>query len=471
MTFSRFVVQEDQDLYFLSLRRALNSPLTQSRDLRLRHESGNVFHGRLEMLKARDEGVEVCHVTLSDVTQHKIAEDAQRENQRKQLLYENAERLTLAFDAGGLGAWDQDFRTGQIVSSSRTRSMLGFRANESITWPTLVDRIHPEDRPPFLQAADRSTQPGGDHLLAATFRTQPPEGAGRWLRFIARSYFDEVSGRAVRRTGVMADITREKETEALLESRARHLEALVRERTTRLQEAVIELEHFSYTLAHDLRAPLRIMIGFGELMLQESPVLSATHQQYVGRISTAAHRMDLLIRDALDYNKLVRQNFALEPIDPGTLLQQLVDTYPEFHEARTHISLSGPFPLVLGNSALLTQCFSNLLGNALKFIEPKRTPRVRLSAEDLGERVRIWIEDNGIGIPEDCVDRIFEMFHRLNPEFEGTGIGLALVKKAAHRMRGSVGVVSHLGHGSRFWIELDKAEQERPEQVEQMERS
>jgi signal transduction histidine kinase len=269
----------------------------------------------------------------------------------------------------------------------------------------------------------------------------------------------------------MADITREKETEALLESRARHLEALVRERTTRLQEAVIELEHFSYTLAHDLRAPLRIMIGFGELMLQESPVLSATHQQYVGRISTAAHRMDLLIRDALDYNKLVRQNFALEPIDPGTLLQQLVDTYPEFHEARTHISLSGPFPLVLGNSALLTQCFSNLLGNALKFIEPKRTPRVRLSAEDLGERVRIWIEDNGIGIPEDCVDRIFEMFHRLNPEFEGTGIGLALVKKAAHRMRGSVGVVSHLGHGSRFWIELDKAEQERPEQVEPMERS
>jgi len=344
--------------------------------------------------------------------------------------------------------------------------MLGFRANGSITWPALVDRIHPEDRPAFLQAADRSTQPGGDHLLSATFRTQPPEGAGRWLRFIARSYFDEVSGRLVRRTGVMADITREKESEALLESRARHLEALVRERTTRLQEAVIELEHFSYTLAHDLRAPLRIMIGFGELMLQEAPAMSAIHQQYVGRISTAAHRMDLLIRDALDYNKLVRQNFTLEPIDPGILLQQLVDTYPEFHQARTHISLSGPFPVVLGNSALLTQCFSNLLGNALKFIEPKRTPRVRVSAQDLGERVRIWVDDNGIGIPEDCVDRIFEMFHRLNPEYEGTGIGLALVKKAAHRMRGAVGVVSQLGHGSRFWIELDKAEPQTSEQAD-----
>jgi PAS domain S-box-containing protein len=173
MTFSRFVVQEDQDLYFLSLRRALNSPLTQSRDLRLRHESGNVFHGRLEMLKARDEGVEVCHVTLSDVTQHKIAEDVQRENQRKQLLYENAERLTLAFDAGGFGAWDQDFRTGQIVSSSRTRSMLGFRANESITWPTLVDRIHPEDRPHSCK------QPIARLNLGAITFWRPPSGLSR----------------------------------------------------------------------------------------------------------------------------------------------------------------------------------------------------------------------------------------------------------------------------------------------------
>ena len=112
--------------------------------------------------------------------------------------------------------------------------------------------------------------------------------------------------------------------------------------------------------------------------------------------------------------------------------------------------------MVLGNTALLTQCFSNLLTNALKFVPKERVPRVNIFFQDESNRVRIWIEDNGIGIPQENHETIFKIFQRLNREYEGTGIGLALVKKAVERMRGSVGFESQ-GQGSRFWLELEKA--------------
>jgi signal transduction histidine kinase len=116
----------------------------------------------------------------------------------------------------------------------------------------------------------------------------------------------------------------------------------------------------------------------------------------------------------------------------------------------------------MGNPALLTQCFSNLLNNALKFVPPGRTPAIRIFAQDLGRHVRIWVQDNGIGIEKEHQAKIFLMFHRLSHAYEGTGIGLALVKKAVERMHGEVGVESQPGQGSRFWFELDKAEEPPP---------
>jgi signal transduction histidine kinase len=262
----------------------------------------------------------------------------------------------------------------------------------------------------------------------------------------------------VRRTGVLADITRQKEAEELLQSHARHLELSVRERTARLQEAVSELEHFSYTLAHDLRAPLRAIRGYGELLLAQCAGLGPDHRQFLERSNLAAERMDQLIVDVLNYNKLVRQNFALAPVDCAALLQQLIESYPQFQDARASISIDGTIPRVLGNPALLTQCFSNLLNNALKFVPPGQTPAVCIFAQDQDRRVRIWFQDNGIGIAEESQGKIFQMFQQLNPDYEGTGIGLALVKKAVERMRGAVGVESQLGKGSRFWLELNKPE-------------
>ncbi len=237
------------------------------------------------------------------------------------------------------------------------------------------------------------------------------------------------------------------------------LDRQVRERTHELQDLVNELEHFSYTITHDLRAPLRAMHGFGAMLQEECmDALNASGREYVQRITTAAHRMDQLITDALSYSKAVRQELAMVPVDPVGLLRGMIDSYPIFQAPHANVEITAPLPKVLANEAGLTQCFSNLLGNAVKFVRPGVTPHVRIHAETRDGWVRLWFDDNGIGIPTAMQPRLFKMFQRLSKEYEGTGIGLALVRKVAERMGGRVGVESEVGEGSRFWMELKVAQ-------------
>jgi signal transduction histidine kinase len=242
------------------------------------------------------------------------------------------------------------------------------------------------------------------------------------------------------------------------------LDRMVKARTDELQELVNELEHFSYTITHDLRAPLRAMTGFASLLAEDCiESLDTTSREYLNRIITSAGRMDQLITDALSYSQVVRHEMPLHVIDVGRLLAGIVESYPIFQEPKARIEIADDLPRVLGNEAGLTQCFSNLLGNAVKFVKPGTVPHVRISAEKHGDRVRFWVEDNGIGIPAELQARVFVMFQRLSKHYEGTGIGLTLVKKVAERMGGAVGVVSQEGHGSRFWVEFkDAAETKTP---------
>ncbi|MET0263945.1 MAG: ATP-binding protein [Rariglobus sp.] len=237
------------------------------------------------------------------------------------------------------------------------------------------------------------------------------------------------------------------------------LDRIVKTRTEELQELVNELEHFSYTITHDLRAPLRAMHGFAGLLAEECmDSLNEQSREYLNRITTAASRMDRLITDALSYSKVVRHEMPKEPVDVVRLLRGMVDSYPIFQEPKARIEIADDLPAVMGNEAGLTQCFSNLLGNAVKFVSPGKIPHVRITGERHGDMVRFWCEDNGIGIPKELQARVFVMFQRLSKDYEGTGIGLALVKKVVERMGGSVGLESEPGKGTRFWIELKAAD-------------
>jgi len=256
---------------------------------------------------------------------------------------------------------------------------------------------------------------------------------------------------------VISDITRRKELEQAVRHSEERLERLVQERTCELRTAVAELEAFSYSIAHDMRAPLRTMRVFAEIALSEhGPKLDAHGQDVLTRIGAAAERMDRLITDVLDYSRIVRSELPLESVNLDGLVREIIGSYPHLHEARADIIIHGRLPAVRGNTAALTQCLSNLLENAVKFVPAGRKPRVEISAETLDGTVRMSVKDNGIGIAPEYEQRIFGMFQRLHrqDEYPGTGIGLAIVKKAVERMEGKVAVQSSPGQGSVFSIEL-----------------
>ena len=230
--------------------------------------------------------------------------------------------------------------------------------------------------------------------------------------------------------------------------------------TGKLQEIVTELESYSYSISHDMRAPLRAMEGYANVLIEEATDrLLPEHQTYLKKIGAGARRLDNLIRDVLSYSQLSSGQLELQPTDIGRLIGDIIDQYPGMQPPQAVITIEGKLPQVLANEATLTQCVANLLGNAIKFVAAGETPKIRISAELDGPDVVISFRDNGIGIAPRDLDRIFGIFVKVHaPEtYLGTGIGLSIVRKASERMGGRIGVESELGKGSRFWLRLRAA--------------
>lgn len=269
-----------------------------------------------------------------------------------------------------------------------------------------------------------------------------------------------------------------------LAEQAAELERLVAQRTAKLCETVRELEGFSYSIAHEMRAPLQGMQGFARLLGEEhAGHLDATAHSYLERIAKSAARMDSLIQDVLNYTRVLHDDALLSPTDLDRLICEIVASRPDWLAPAVKIEVARPLPRVLGHEDFLTQCISNLLSNAVKFVARGVTPHVRIWAEERplspsqpawpvpnvnvaegwkvdAALVRLCFADNGIGIAEKDRDRVFRMFDRINPaaDFEGTGIGLTLVRTAAERMGGRAGFEAVPAGGSIFWIELRKAQ-------------
>jgi len=267
----------------------------------------------------------------------------------------------------------------------------------------------------------------------------------------------------------LRDITERKRQEERLEN-------IVAERTTALRETVGELEAFSYSIAHDMRAPLRSMQSYADILTEDHAAqLDAEGLDFLRRITAAARRLDRLIQDVLNYSKVIKEQMVIDPVDLDRLTREIIETYPGWQAPQAQVEIKGTLPRVMGNEAFVTQCISNLVSNAIKFVARGTIPRVRIWAEELvaaptknmqdgGELaaplVRLYVEDNGIGIRPEQGARIFRMFERIYPlkEYEGTGIGLTIARRAAERMGGGIGFDSEFGKGSRFWIQLKKAD-------------
>jgi len=238
---------------------------------------------------------------------------------------------------------------------------------------------------------------------------------------------------------------------------------LLRRQALNLASLNAELEAFSGSVSHDLKAPLRAMRSWTQIVLEEcsGKVLDEEGQAKLKRVLEAGDRMDGLIGSLLAYAKVSRAEITLAPLDLTSLVREALDGLkPELESRGAELQVAEPLGGVMGHRTSLVQAVTNLVSNANKFTEPGVPPRVAIRSEVIGGRRRLWVEDKGIGIERADRERIFRPFERLHgqKDYAGHGIGLAIVQRAVERLGGSVGVESEPGKGSRFWIDLPSAE-------------
>ena len=242
---------------------------------------------------------------------------------------------------------------------------------------------------------------------------------------------------------------------------ALELEQVVAARTAELRDTIGELEGFSYSVSHDMRAPLRAMQSYASFLVDEyAGKLDEKGINYLHQIMRSTVRLDQLIQDVLSYTRVLHSKLPMEDVDLDRLVRDIVETFPNGLPIQPEIRVIGALPRVIGNVALLGQVVSNLLSNGAKFVAAGTAPLLEISAEVMGDDfVRVWFKDNGIGIAPENHKRIFRLFERIHPitEYDGTGIGLTIARKASERMGAEVGFESRLGVGSSFWIQLKKA--------------
>ncbi|HEY0255855.1 MAG TPA: PAS domain S-box protein [Candidatus Methylacidiphilales bacterium] len=399
----------------------------------------------------REASGEISGVVLvfRDVTERRAAEVAA---QRLAAIVHSSDDAIIGKDLSGIiTSWNQG-----------AERIFGYSEQE-IVGQSIMTLIPPELRDQERAILARLSQ--GERV--EHFETTRVSKSGQSLQVsLTVSPIKVDEGHVIGASKIARDITERKrldqalaEAQKQLQFHADDLEKRVAERTAVLQKTIAELEAFSYSLSHDMRAPLRAIQSYQQIILEDhSEKLDASITTMLQKAIGAAQRMDRMILDLLTYTRLSHEPMPLEPIDVEKLIQGIIQERLDLQEPRAEITVASPLPKVIGNEASLTQCIGNLLDNAVKFVAPGTKPKVRIYTEYSDGLVRLWVEDNGLGMDVDAQKQAFRMFQRFHgKKYPGTGIGLAIVRKAVERMNGRAGIESHINLGSRFWLQLPEA--------------
>jgi signal transduction histidine kinase len=464
-------------------------------------------------------------VVIEDVT-HRVVQSATlaRQHQRAELLSTSLGQLLATDDSGGAlreilekvaaflnldtftfykchpetGILELESSQGFTPAQEKEMSSVGgldspYGAAATRRHPILLNMVQGSAEPYAARARSLGLRAMVSHPLLAADRLLGVLSFGTRTREVLTVEQIELIATLAQYVAVSIDRSQRehelRQTQEALSAHARELETRVQERTAKLQDTIVQLESFSYTVAHDLRAPIRALKGYSQVLLSEDNELSAENKLYVSRIERSASRLEMLTRDLLQFSTLSRQDVELSSVPLAELIQDIRLLRPSLHE--DILFVREPLHHVIGHRTLLQQCLSNLLDNAVKFVQPDVKPKIVVFSEIITqppsragepvnrafnpavyevniqsaspgeivapeERVRVWVEDNGIGIPRESHEKVFGIFERLNSgdKFEGTGIGLAIVARAMQRMGGRCGVESSPGQGSRFWLDF-----------------
>jgi PAS domain S-box-containing protein len=410
-----------------------------------RCKNGKVLDISLSVSPLRDTDGAIIGVSkiARDITQWKKTLQALRDSEQEfRTLADNISQL--AWSASELGAVTWYNRRWCEFTGTTLEQMQG-RGWESVHHPDHLERVKTK-----LQECLARGEPWED-----TFPLRGKDGEYRW--FLSRAIpIRTAEGKIESWFGTNTDITELREAREELARSNENLEKRVAERTASLSETMAQMEQFSYSVSHDLRAPVRAMQGYAQTLLEEyRQVLDQRGIEYLERIVRSGGRLERLTSALLTYSRIGRTQVTLQPVSLDALLADIISHYPEMLPPRAQISFETRLQSVLAHEPSLTQAISNLLHNAVKFVAPGVTPIVQVYSEKRGDRLRLWVKDNGIGIKPEHQGRLFGLFERIHTErqYEGTGIGLAVVRKAIERMGGQVGMESS-AVGSKFWIEL-----------------
>jgi signal transduction histidine kinase len=430
-----------------SARLAAGTRLTEELRTRAAQMEAEIFH-RAQELEEANRRLRTANEALARLCE---------------VAHENEERLRLALEAGQMGNWDWNILTGEVISSDNLESVYGLASGTLFGGPnrrhdrifeTFLALVHPEDREGVSQTVANAVATGAGYSLA--YRLVRPEGGVQWLTTDSRAFRDP-AGRVVRMVGVTRNITAQKRAE----TRIKELHEKLQQRSTQTEAANKELEAFSYSVSHDLRAPLRSIDGFSQALLEDcSEQLEEAGQGYLQRIRAASQRMGQLIDDLLALSRLTRSELHRETVDLSALARRVTDELRQREPERQVEVVVDDGLVTEGDSRLLQVALENLLGNAWKYSGKQERARIEFGATGDGGTPAYFVRDNGVGFDMAYADKLFGAFQRLHgmSEFPGTGIGLATVQRIVHRHGGHAWAESAVDHGATFYFTLGRGE-------------
>jgi PAS domain S-box-containing protein len=393
--------------------------------------------------------VEAGYVNLygRDITERIQAEESLRESERK---------LREAQKMAHLGFWSWDIQTGDVVWSEEVFKIFGLDPKE---FTPHIDSIlafspWPEDNQRDKELINKAIETHSPGSYEQKF-LRPDQSIGHYYSTFQGNYDD--NGNLISIVGTVLDITERKHAEEVIMALNKELEQRVIDRTAQLEAANKELEAFSYSVSHDLRAPLRAVDGFSKFVLEDyGNKLDAEGNRMLGLIRSNTQKMDQLITDLLNLSRVSRRDLRYSEIDMTRMAMAMFNEIaPE--EIRDKIKLKiNSLPVAYADPIFLKQVWINLLSNAIKFTSKKKIPKIVIGSNSENNSNTYYIKDNGAGFNQDYVHKLFGVFQRLHKseDFEGTGVGLAIVQRIINRFGGKVWAEGEEGKGATFYFSL-----------------
>jgi PAS domain S-box-containing protein len=352
---------------------------------------------------------------------------------------------------------DTYYRTdleGRILRSSKSVfNLLGYSEEELLGIKLSDLYVDPQGREKFLHLMQHHN--GVVKNYEAALRRK--DGSHVWVSTNAHYYFD-INGNIQGVEGTTRDISDIMQTRQELEKHQLHLEELITERTLDLEAANRELESFSYSVSHDLRAPLRTIDGFSQILLEDySPLLDDISKDYLQRVRSGAQRMGLLIDDLLKLSRVSGKGLNKEIIDLSQMAQEIADTLQQSDPQRKANITIEPDLTCYGDTGLIRVVMNNLFSNAWKYTQYKQDQtQIEFGQQNHNGITSFYIQDNGAGFDMKYINKLFGAFQRLHPatDFEGSGIGLATVNRIIQRHGGKVWAEGKPDEGATFYFSL-----------------